>query len=78
MRCVFCKIGETAPQRVTAEHYNERGELVALIQNVPAEVCAHCGEEYYQAEHWAKVEKLLADGEPPTKVTEIPVYAMTA
>jgi len=46
MRCVFCKVGETRRNWVTVEKYNEHGELVALIRNVPAEVCGYCGEEY--------------------------------
>jgi len=78
MKCVFCKVGETHPQRVTVEKYNEAGELVALIQSFPAEVCEYCGEEYYHAEDWRKVERLLAEGEPPAKVTQIPVYALHA
>jgi hypothetical protein len=45
---------------------------VALIQDFPAEVCEYCGEEYYHADDWAKVEQLLAEGEPPAKVTIFP------
>lgn len=78
MKCVFCKIGETHPQRVTVEKYDEAGEVVALIRNFPAEVCAYCGEEYYQAADWAKLEHLLAEGEPPARTTRIPVYALGA
>ena len=78
MRCVCCKIGETRPLRVTVEKYSDAGELVALIQNVPAEVCEHCGEEYYQAGDWANVERLIAEGEAPTRITRIPVYALKA
>jgi YgiT-type zinc finger domain-containing protein len=77
MRCVFCKVGETRPQRVTAEKYNEAGALVALIANFPADVCTYCGEEYYQAEDWAKVEQLLAEGKPPIAVAQIPTYALS-
>ena len=54
------------------------GELVALIQHFSAEVCEYCGAEYYHADDWAKVEQLLAEGEPPTKMTHIPVYSLSA
>jgi YgiT-type zinc finger domain-containing protein len=63
---------------VTAEKYNEAGELVALIENFPAEVCAYCGEEYYQATDWAKVEQLLTEGKPPVTMVHIPKYALSA
>ena len=78
MKCVFCRVGETHPQRVTVEKYNEAGEVVALIQNFPAEVCAYCGEEYCQGADWAKLEQLSAEGEPPGRTTRIPVYALSA
>lgn len=78
MKCVFCKVGETRPQHVTAEKYNEAGELVALVQHFPAEVCTYCGEEYYQAADWAMVERVMAEGMPPDHVTRVPVYALSA
>ena len=78
MQCVFCKIGKTHPQRVTAERYNTAGELVALVQNFPAEVCERCGEEYYQAADWVRVEQLMAEGASPVRITQIPVYALSA
>ena len=78
MKCVFCKVGETRSQRVTAEKYNEAGELVALIGNFPADVCGYCGEEYYQAADWATVEQILAEGTPPAAMAHIPKYALSA
>jgi len=78
MKCVFCKVGETQPQRVTVEKYNTAGDLVALVQNFPAEVCNYCGEEYYQAEDWARVERFVTEGAPPARVTRVPVYALSA
>jgi YgiT-type zinc finger domain-containing protein len=77
MRCVFCEAGETHPQRVTTEQ-NEAGELVALIRNFPAGVCDICGEACYQAEDWAKVEPLLADGKLPTRMTCVTAYRLSA
>jgi len=78
MKCVFCKVGGTHPQRVTVEKYNEAGELVALVQNFPAEVCNYCGEEYYAVADWAVVERLMVEGAPLARVTQIPVYALRA
>ncbi len=46
MKCVFCKEGETRPQRVTVERHDQAGEPIAVIHNFPAEVCEICGEEY--------------------------------
>ncbi len=75
MRCVFCKIGGTRPRRVAVTSYNEAADVVALVHNLPAEVCDYCGEEYYQATDWEKVEELLAK-EPPVRITPILVYTL--
>jgi len=34
-------------------------ELTAIIDNVPAGVCAQCGEKYYKAEVLKVIEKIL-------------------
>jgi len=48
MKCVVCKHGETRPG--TATLTLERDELTLVVKNVPAEVCANCGEEYLNEE----------------------------
>lgn len=44
MKCVICKNGQTKPGRATVTL--ERQETTLVVKNVPAEVCATCGEEY--------------------------------
>ena len=44
MKCVICKQGETQPGKATVTL--ERKSLTLIIKNVPAQVCANCGEEY--------------------------------
>ena len=44
MKCVICKVGETRSGRATVTL--ERDGTTLVIKNVPAEICANCGEEY--------------------------------
>ena len=44
MKCVICKNGQTKPGRATVTL--ERKETTLVVKNVPAKVCANCGEEY--------------------------------
>jgi YgiT-type zinc finger domain-containing protein len=44
MKCVICKQGETRLGKATVTM--ERKNLTLIIKNVPAQVCANCGEEY--------------------------------
>lgn len=44
MKCVICKQGETRPGKATVTL--ERDGMTLVIKNVPARVCANCGEEH--------------------------------
>jgi YgiT-type zinc finger domain-containing protein len=44
MKCVICKQGETQPGVTTVTL--ERNGLTLVVKQVPARVCANCGEEY--------------------------------
>jgi YgiT-type zinc finger domain-containing protein len=52
MKCGVCKVGETRPGKATVVLQREGATVV--INDVPAQVCANCGEEYVDervAEH---------------------------
>lgn len=44
MKCVICKQGDTSSGAVTVTL--ERGSTTLVFKNVPAQVCANCGEAY--------------------------------
>ena len=44
MKCVICKQGETFPGTTTVTL--DRAGATLVFKNVPAEVCANCGEAY--------------------------------
>lgn len=44
MKCVICKQGDTRPGVATITL--ERGATTLVFKNVPAQVCANCGEAY--------------------------------
>jgi YgiT-type zinc finger domain-containing protein len=44
MKCVICKQGETRPGKATVTL--ERNGMTLVVKNVPARICANCGEEY--------------------------------
>jgi len=53
MKCVICKQGETRPGHTTVTL--ERGQTVVVFRNVPAQVCANCGEAYVSEEITAQL-----------------------
>ena len=58
MKCAICKQGET--QRGTATITLEREKTTLVFKDVPADVCAVCGEEYIDE---ATTSKLLKAAE---------------
>jgi YgiT-type zinc finger domain-containing protein len=44
MKCVICKMGETAEGKATITF--DRDGVTLVIKDVPAQVCMNCGEEY--------------------------------
>ncbi len=48
MKCAICKVGETRPGKATVTL--ERNGTTLVIKNVPADICANCGEEYVNSE----------------------------
>ncbi len=58
MNCVICKFGETSPGTTTITL--ERDGLTLVVKNVPAQVCANCGEAYVSEKDTAQI---LAEAE---------------
>jgi len=53
MKCVICKVGETRPGKTTVTL--ERGGMTLVFKEVPARVCANCGEAYLDDDVTRKV-----------------------
>jgi YgiT-type zinc finger domain-containing protein len=47
MKCLTCKHGDPKPGVTTFTA--ERDGVFVIIKNVPARICATCGEEYFDA-----------------------------
>jgi YgiT-type zinc finger domain-containing protein len=73
VNCVICKTGYTAPGKVTVTL--QRGESVVVIKDVPAEVCADCGEYYLDEVVTARVYALADDAVARHAEVEVLRYA---
>ena len=58
MDCSICRQGKTQPGTTTVTL--ERGDMVIVIKDVPAEVCENCGE-YFLSE--ATTEEVMRRGD---------------
>ena len=57
--CEYCDgVVEQAVRRVPFRYKKE----TIYVDNVPARVCRRCGEIYYEAEVYKKLEKIAANG----------------
>ncbi|HCG77113.1 MAG: YgiT-type zinc finger domain-containing protein [bacterium (Candidatus Ratteibacteria) CG_4_10_14_3_um_filter_41_18] len=71
-RCSVCH-GETTSKTITYTQWYE-GKLIA-VQNVPAEVCPTCGEEYFSPEVTDKIQKVI-ELHNSIATLEVPVYQL--
>jgi len=62
MNCVICKHSET--KEGTATVTLERANITVVFKDVPAQVCANCGEEYIDA---LVTQQLLSSAEDAEK-----------
>ena len=68
--CAVCG-GELKATTIT--HEEKRDSQIYLFQNVPAKVCAACGEMWIDEEVMQQIDQLIETGVPVRKV-ETPVY----
>lgn len=73
MKCAICRQGETKPGRVTMTL--ERDATTLVIKQVPAEVCANCGEAYLDEETSSALLKLAEEAVRQGVQLEVREYA---
>ena len=74
MKCVFCG-GKAELLNVTFSY--EEDDKYILVENVPAEVCSHCGERTYSPEVTDELLRFAKDEFHPVRVVEVPVFSFS-
>jgi YgiT-type zinc finger domain-containing protein len=69
-QCAVC--GGTL-KSTTLTHEERRGDQLYLFQNVPAQVCAACGEIWIGEAVLREIDELIESGEPVREV-KTPVF----
>lgn len=72
-RCYFCK-GKVEARRI--RHVHEWGEQIYILENVPAEVCTQCGEQYFAPETVRRFDAIVEGGEKSRRKLQVPVYTL--
>jgi YgiT-type zinc finger domain-containing protein len=72
-----CAICGGALRETTITHEEKRGSQLYLFENVPARVCAKCGEIWIDEATLQEIDRLIREGKPVGKV-ETPVYNFAA
>jgi len=71
MTCAFCK-GELEERLI--RYVSDFEGRVAIIENVPGEVCTQCGEKAFRPEVVEKIQRLVWEQPSPKRSVEVPVY----
>ncbi|MEZ4706209.1 MAG: YgiT-type zinc finger protein [Caldilineaceae bacterium] len=68
--CEFCE-GELEQRRVLAR-FRFKGDTI-YIENVPAWVCKHCGEQYFDAPVYKQMEKIAQHRDQIQRMISFPL-----
>ncbi|MBI5237878.1 MAG: type II toxin-antitoxin system MqsA family antitoxin [Deltaproteobacteria bacterium] len=71
MKCVFC--GGEAERKLVTFSYEEDDKYL-LVENVPAEVCAKCGEKTYSPQVTDELLRFAKEEFKPAKTIAVPVF----
>ena len=69
-QCEFCE-GEMEQRRVLAR-FRYKGRTI-YVENVPAWVCNKCGEQYFDAPVYKRLEEIARQGERIQRVISFPL-----
>ena len=75
-RCQSCATGRLARDRVKTALWS--GDNLVVIEDVPALVCPHCGERFYEDETAMRLDMLRGGGFTPDRVVRqisVPVFS---
>ena len=73
-RCPFCK-GPIAVERI--EHVHQWRGTWYLLRNVPAEVCAQCGETFFAPDVLAAMDRVVSTKSEPDGHVYVPVFSLS-
>lgn len=71
MKCVFCG-GEAVKKKVTFTYEEDNKYLI--VERVPAEICAKCGEKMYSPEVTDDLLRYARNEFKPARKIQVPVY----
>ena len=70
-KCYFCK-GKVRKQLTVVDY--RWGDKLMIIKDVPAQVCAQCGEKYFDAEVSRQMEHIVLKGDEVSTSVTVPVF----
>lgn len=70
--CYLC--GGLLSQQSVTKIQTWKGNLVGIVENVPAWVCNQCGERYYDGPVLEKIDALVKGKSKPQKNLTVPAY----
>jgi YgiT-type zinc finger domain-containing protein len=73
--CYFCK-GKIMEQLSNVDFW--WGDELKIIEGVPAQICQQCGEKYFSADVYKKMERLATESEPPVRRLSVDVIRYSA
>lgn len=75
-KCRLCG-GKVEKHNVNVENW--WGDTLTIVEDVPAWVCADCGEQYFDADTSIELDKMRSKApSKPKRILQVPVYQYKA
>ena len=74
-KCHVCG-GASARSEFVSEVFTLEAERRVLVEHIPAQVCARCGEPTFSRETTEKIRRLVHGAESPGKTVPLDVFAL--
>lgn len=74
-QCHVCS-SQQMQEELVNEVFLIEGKFI-LVENIPAKVCAHCGEAIFSREITEKIRRMVHGEAQPVKSIEVDVFAFT-
>lgn len=70
----YCSVCKASLKKQKIRYTQSIGEKIFIVENVEAEVCPQCGEQYLSPDTVEKIQNIIESGKTPKETRQIPVY----
>lgn len=73
----FCSVCGASVKKQKIRYTQNLGDKIFIVENVEAEVCKQCGEQYLFPDTVEAIQNIIESGKLPKETRQVPVYYLS-